>query len=116
LATGGYHGQLWCQRCIDVAAPVNVLIRSAALARVAKRLGVSCADDLVAMLGLDAHERGDFVTVTPHLRAPSPNRALLLPPLDRSGLLLGYASLGEGSRWYDGRLEAERPYKMPGLA
>ena len=30
---GGYHGELWCQRCIDVAAPVNVLIRATAVRR-----------------------------------------------------------------------------------
>ena len=116
MASGGYHGLLWCQRCIDVAAPVNVLIRAAAVTRVAARSALSSADSLMAMIGLDAHERGEFVAVTPHLCAPSPNRSLILPPRDRCGLLVGNASLAEGSRWYDGRLEAERPYKMPGLA
>jgi hypothetical protein len=115
FAEGGNHGQLWCQRCVDVAAPVNVLIRAAALVRAAGRPGVTGADGLMTMLGLDAHERGEFITVTPHLRAPAPPASLVLPPLDRAGLLVGAAALDRGGRWYDGRLEIERPYLMPGL-
>lgn len=113
FAAGGYHGELWCQHCVDVAAPVNVLIRAAALRRAAARPGVAGADGLMTMLGFDAHERGEFIAVTPHLRAPAPPPALVLPPLDRAGLLLGDPALRRGSRWYDGRLDSEKPYTMP---
>jgi hypothetical protein len=67
-------------------------------------------------LGLDAHERGDMIAVTPHLQASAALKSLVLPPLDRAGLLEGAVTLERGSRWYDGRLEWERPYKMPEMA
>ena len=83
----------------------------------ARRLsGVACADCLVVMLGLDAHLRDELIAVTPHVQAPPPPKSLVLPPLDRAGLLVGAAALERGSRWYDGRLEVERPYKMPEMA
>jgi GT2 family glycosyltransferase/SAM-dependent methyltransferase len=113
---GGYFSTLWCQRCIDVAAPVNVLIRAPALLRAATRPGVKDADSLMVMLGLDAHERGEFIAITPHLEAVSPQSSLVLAPMDRAGLLKGAASIRMGSRWYDGRLEIEQPYTMPGQA
>jgi hypothetical protein len=113
---GGYHGELWCQRCIDVAAPVNVLIRATALRRVAALAGVTCADALMVMLGVDAHRRDELIAVTPHVQAPPPPKSVVLPPLDRAGLLTGTPALERGSRWYDERLEVERPYKMPEMA
>lgn len=116
FAEGGYHGQLWCQRCVDVVAPANVLIRADALRLAAARQKVRDADGLMAMLGLGAHESGNFIAVTPHLRAPAPSSSLAPLPLDRASLLLGSDALAIGSRWYDGRLEAERPYAMPGMA
>jgi GT2 family glycosyltransferase len=116
FSDGGYRGTLWCQRCVDVAAPVNVLIRASALLRVAARQGVKDADSLMVMLGLDAHERNEFIAVTPHLETISPQSSLLLTPMDRAGLLKGAASIETGSRWYDGRLEIEQPYTMPGQA
>jgi hypothetical protein len=116
FADGGYHGELWCQRCIDVAAPVNVLIRVAALRRVAAFGRVTCADALMVMLGVDAHQRDELIAVTPHVQAPPPPKSVVLPPRDAAGLLLGASGLDRGSRWYDGRLEVERPYKMPNMA
>jgi glycosyltransferase involved in cell wall biosynthesis/tetratricopeptide (TPR) repeat protein len=116
FAEGGYHGQLWCQRCVDVVAPTNVLIRADALQRAAARPGVRDADGLMAMLGLGAQEGGDLIAVTPYLRAPALPSSLAPLPLDRAGLLLGSNALAMGSRWYDGRLEAARPYAMPGMA
>ena len=113
---GGYHGELWCQRCIDVAAPVNVLIRVTAVRRVAALSGVACADALMVMLGVDAHQRGELIAVTPHVQAPPPPKSVVLPPRDPAGLLGGAAGLDRGSRWYDGRLDVERPYKMPEMA
>jgi hypothetical protein len=114
FSEGDYHGQLWCQRVVDVVAPTNVLIRADALQRAAARLGVRDADALMTMLGLEAQENGNFVAVTPHLRVPAAPSSLAPLPLDRLGLLLGSNALAVGSRWYDGRLEAERPYAMPG--
>jgi hypothetical protein len=112
FAEGGYHGQIWCQRCVDVPAPINLLVRSEALRRVATRLQNNAGvDDLMVLLGLDAHERGDFIAVTPHLRAVLPEASGLLP-LDRSGLLDGNSSLRDGGRWYDGRLSTDQAYAV----
>jgi hypothetical protein len=77
-----------------------------------ERFDVADGDGLMVALGLDAHERDEFVCVTPHLRAAAP-RHLVTPPVDRRGLALHRPSLAAGSRWYDGRLEVERPYEMP---
>jgi hypothetical protein len=115
IAGGGYRGLLSCQRCIDVGAPVNALFRAAAIARVLERYRIVDADGLMVALGLDAHERDEFVCVTPHLCAEAP-QDLVVPPADRRGVALDKPLLADGSRWYDGRLGVERPYEMPGCA
>jgi hypothetical protein len=114
---GDRYGQLWCQRCIDVAAPVNVLIRAEALLQAAARIPESAGSDgLMVMLGLLAHEAGDFIAVTPHLRDVLPPASLVMPPLDRDGLVLGAATLERGGRWYDGRLSLDPIYGLWDLA
>ena len=114
FAEGGYHGQLWCQRCVDIVAPVQVLLRSKAVLQAAARVGTADADGLMAMLGLNAHEAGDLIAVTPHLRREPPPMTLGWLPFDRAGQLRQHASLVEGSRWYNGRLRTDPPYCMPG--
>ena len=111
IASGGYRGLLSCQRCIDVAAPVNVLVRSEAIIRVADRFAELDADGFMVAIGLDAAERGELVAVTPILTAFASRD--MLPPADRQGLVLSNELLQGGSRWYDGRLEIERPFTMP---
>jgi GT2 family glycosyltransferase len=113
FAGGGYHGLLWCQRCVDVAAPTNVLIRSSALARAA-RSGAGSLNALMIALGLDAHRRGEFIAITPHCASIVSNASSI--PLDRAGDAIGKPELEAGSRWYDGRLETDRPYMMHGVA
>jgi hypothetical protein len=89
FSEGGYHGQLWRQRCVDVVAPTNVLIRADALQRAAACLGVQDAHALMTILGLEAQESGNFVAVTPDFRVPAaPSSLAPLPP---------------------------RPYAMPGM-
>ena len=113
FSDGGHQGQLWCQRCIDVAAPVNVLIRAKRLVQAAGRIPENAGPDgLMVMLGLLAHEAGEFIAVTPHLQDIIPPASLVLPPLDRHGLLLGAAALERGSRWYDGRLSLDPVYGL----
>jgi hypothetical protein len=117
FSDGGHHGQLWCQRCIDVAAPVNVLIRAKALVEAAARTPVGAgSDDLMVILGLLAHERGDFIAMTPHLRDGLRSSAGAMPPVDRNGLLLGDPALERGSRWYDARLGTDPAYALWDLA
>jgi hypothetical protein len=108
FSDGGHQGQLWCQRCIDVAAPVNVLIRAKRLIQAAARIPENAGPDgLMVILGLLAQEARELIAVTPHLQAIIPPASLVLPPLDRHGLLLGAAALEQGSRWYDGRLSLD---------
>jgi GT2 family glycosyltransferase len=109
----GYHEMLSCQRCIDVAAAVNVLIRTDTIIRVVDRFGVVDADGLMVAIGLDAAERGELISVTPHLTAVVDR--MMAPPADRRGIVLNHPSLQNGSRWYDGRLEVDRPFMMPGF-
>ena len=47
----GYHEMLSCQQCIDVAAAVNVLIRTDTIIQVVDRFGVMDADDNRSQLG-----------------------------------------------------------------
>jgi glycosyltransferase involved in cell wall biosynthesis len=114
IASGGYHEMLSCQRCIDVAAAVNVLIRTDTIVRVVNRSGVTDADGLMVAIGLDAAERGELISVTPQVTAVA-GRGMILPPADRRGTALDHPSLQDGSRWYDGRLEVDRPFMMPGF-
>ena len=113
IASGRYHDMLSCQRCIDVAAAVNVLIRTDTIIRVVKRFGVMDADGLMVTIGLDAAERGELISVTPQLTTVADR--MIAPPADRRGLVLDHPSLRDGSRWYDGRLEVDRPFMMPGF-
>jgi GT2 family glycosyltransferase len=113
IARGGHHEMLWCQRCIDVAAAVNVLIRTDTIIRVVDRFDVLDADGLMVAIGLDAAERGELISVTPQLTAVADR--MMAPPADRRGVVLNHPSLQHGSRWYDGRLEVDRPFMMPGF-
>jgi hypothetical protein len=109
----GYHGQLYCQRCIDVPLPVNLLVRANFLLHTAARYAAHTGPDaLVATLGLAAHETNQLVAVTPMLRDEMPKDTSMPLPLDREGLLLGAPALQNGSRWYDGRLSADEPYAV----
>jgi hypothetical protein len=113
FADGGHHGQLCCQRVIDVPAPVNVLIRANALLEAAGRLpNDASADELMPMLGLLAHETSRMIAATAHLRDVLPPASLVLAPLDRHGLMLGAAALESGSRWYDGRFNIDPVYGL----
>lgn len=108
---GSYHGQIHTQRCVDVAAPTNVVIRISALQRVLRTSGDALtSDELMIRLGLDAVHNARFVAVTPYLRTvwkPAPG---LILPVDRTGLLAGLEERLLASRWYDSRLSPERPY------
>jgi glycosyltransferase involved in cell wall biosynthesis len=113
ITSGGYYEMLSCQRCIDVAAGVNVLIRADTIIRVVNRFGVKDADDLMVTIGLDAAERSELISVTPQVTGAAGRT--IGPPADRRALVLGHPSLQDGSRWYDGRLEVDRPFIMPGF-
>ncbi|WP_331172914.1 glycosyltransferase [Rhodopseudomonas sp.] len=113
LAAGGYHGQMWCQRCVDVAAPVNLLLRGQALREAKSSLaGNTGPDQLMVTLALHAHLRRQLIAITPHLRGTVAPIGKMLP-LDRSSLLLGHPALNAGSRWYNHELDCDKPYTLP---
>ncbi|MEX3901059.1 glycosyltransferase [Paraburkholderia sp. BR10954] len=112
LAAGGDHARLWCQRCVDFAAPANVLIRASVLREIGENRSCASAEELMLEIGRLAHENEKLVAVTPHLVGQS-DVAL---PIDRARRVKSWPRVTGGSRWYDGRLEYDRPYKMPGLA
>lgn len=112
LAAGGDHGRLWCQRCVDFAAPANVLIRASVLREIGENQSCANAEELMVEIGRLAHENGKLVAITPHVLGQSD----IALPIDRAGRLKSWPGVTHGSRWYDGRLEYDRPYKMPGLA
>lgn len=96
---GGYHGQLYCQRCVDVVAPVNVLIAADVLAQAIEASPENMtAADLMITLGLDAAQGGWYIATTPwaETRLRNDDRGLL--PLDRRGRLQD-EPLAQASRW-----------------
>lgn len=108
---GSYHGQIHTQRCVDVAAPSNVLIRMSALERVLSVDGKSLnSDRLMIRLGLDAARHARLVAVTPYVRTVWDPGAGLSLPVDRAGMLSGVEAALLDSRWYDPRLSPERAY------
>lgn len=68
LTSGGYHGQLFCQRRVDVMAPYNMALRrdliEALLEEGAWRLG---PPDFMMAAGRVAASREGFLTITPHV-------------------------------------------------
>jgi len=103
FSRSGYHGQLYCQRCVDVAAPMNVLIRKDILHRVLLKLGPRITSQkLVVALGLDAAANDELVCVTPHVECFV--RKSWIGPFDDQGLLKE-AEIGlTQSRWYNSEL------------
>jgi hypothetical protein len=85
---GGYHGQLYCQRLVDVVAGANALITSDMLATALDRLGDGVtADTLMVMLALIAREEGWRVATTPRLEVTLPPAMRSIIPVDRAAQL-----------------------------
>ena len=113
MSEGGYHGQLWCQRCVDVAAPINVLIRADSLYEALEVLDEEAGPDgLMTTLGVLAQEAGAFIAVTPHLLWADELRNMFPIPNDRRGALVGDVRLVNGGRWYNPKLNIDRVYEI----
>jgi hypothetical protein len=110
-AAPSYHGQLQCQRCVDVAAPVNVLLRvEAARAAIAQIGSGITSDETMTRLGLNAAAVSRFAAVTPYVVSAWDDRAAYSLPVDRRGILARLPREMLRSRWYDPRLSGERPF------
>ena len=96
---GGYHGQLYCQRCVDVVAPINVLIEANVLRETLKAMPEDiAAGELMIALGLAAAKKGWFVATTPWVETPLHERDRGMLPFDRRGQLRN-EPLAQSSRW-----------------
>lgn len=101
-ASSGYHGQLYCQRCVDVAAPANVLIRKDALLRVLAAFPGLSSSNVMAALGRDAILQDRLVCVTPHVRTGVTGQ--WVGPVDTAGLGSDAETGPASSRWYSSEL------------
>jgi hypothetical protein len=112
FATTSYHGQLHCQRCVDVPSPINLLIRADSVIKAAAQLPSDASPDaVVTMLGLVAHEENRLVAATPLVRDKLPPQFSFSLPSAAQHKAFARA-LENGSRWYDGRLSADVPYTV----
>ncbi|WP_026595821.1 glycosyltransferase [Methyloferula stellata] len=104
LAHSGYHGQLYCQRCVDVPAPMDILLRKDFLNQTLSKFGISNYRSLMIALGIEAAAHGKYIAVTPHVRHLVPARNAFPFPDDREGLLDKAGVPGAASRWYSPNL------------
>jgi hypothetical protein len=96
---------------VDVAAPVNVLIRAEALAAALGQIDSEItSDETMIRLGLNAAASSRFAAVTPYVVAAWDRRSSFGLPVDRRGILAGLPRQTCRSRWYDSRLSGERPF------
>lgn len=103
---GGYHGQLYCQRLVDLVAAGNVLIDSNLLVAALDQLGNALDPDrLMVTLSIICRENLWLTATTPRLEAYLPLHMRGLIPLDRD-FLLGQSNHDHPSRWKNGLLGA----------
>lgn len=88
LGSGGYHGQILCQRCVDVLAPADLLVRTdMAAAALKKMTAANAPEDFLIYLTMELNSRKLLAAVVPQLVNQLPADWALPLPVDRSGLL-----------------------------
>ncbi|MGX9981111.1 glycosyltransferase [Methylobacterium fujisawaense] len=109
IADGGYHGALYCQRCVDVAPMLDVLIRSekldSALDLMEKNGTPVTANSLSLVLGFLADRDGWLIAVTPYVSFVIERSLHDLIPLDRERLAMDETYRVKRSRWYGEHLK-----------
>ncbi|CAH0357002.1 glycosyltransferase [Sphingobium sp. CECT 9361] len=96
---GGYHGQLYCQRLVDVVAGANALIAQEIMLQALDELGETInADSLMVTLALLARTNNWLTATTPRLEAVLPLQMRSIIPVDRA-LLLRTAKVDNRSAW-----------------
>jgi GT2 family glycosyltransferase len=101
FSESGYHGQLYCQRCVDVAAPVNVLLRKEFVRRTMAKFGTADYMSFLVALGIEAALLHKYVAVTPHVRHVMSESEVCPLPDDRGDLLGKMSGFGVIGRWYN---------------
>ncbi|QEE39032.1 MULTISPECIES: glycosyltransferase [unclassified Methylobacterium] len=119
IADGGYHGALYCQRCVDVAPLLDVVIRSDRLVTaldLMERSGTSVnASSLAVVLGFLADRDGWLIAVTPYVNFVIERPFHDLMPLDRERMTLKEPYCATRSRWYGEQLKALPLYEPIGF-
>ncbi len=110
VGDGGYHGQLRCQRCIDVPAPFSLLVKTDVLRAVIESdAGATLdADVLIVRLGIAISEAGLLAVVAPSVSSRRPTAWNCPLPLNRHGFYRG-SSAGQ-NRWYSPLLPDDPAY------
>jgi glycosyltransferase involved in cell wall biosynthesis len=108
----GYHGQLKCQRCVDVPGGGDLLVRSDVLRKVADQLeDQSTLDEFLVRLALFIHQNSLLCVVTPHVQSLQPTSSRLQVPLDRTSLIPRGGAM-PASRWYNPELSDVAAYRI----
>jgi GT2 family glycosyltransferase len=100
----GYQGQLHCQRCVDVAAPINILLRKDFIHQTLLKFGSADYLSFLVALGIQAALSKKYIAITPHVRHVTSDGEMWPVPDDRAGLLEKISELGAIGRWYNPRL------------
>lgn len=81
MDSGGYYGQLFCQRCVDVMAPLNMALRRDLLQRLVDEGGGELEPDrFMREIALIAARSDVLLTITPHVLATvTPQQRRMLP-------------------------------------
>jgi len=101
LSESGYHGQLYCQRCVDVAAPTNFIVRRDFLKRVLRKFKMTRYESLMVSLGIEAALSKKYIATTPHIKYHIPRGERFPIPDDREGLLERVEKPEHLNRWYN---------------
>jgi hypothetical protein len=114
FSESGYHGQLYCQRCVDVAAPINILLRKDFVRQTLVKFDITDYLSLLVALGIEAALSGKYIAITPHARHVVSDRGECPQPVDRAGLLDKMSGLGAICRWYNPKLpsSASQAYQI----
>ncbi len=99
VGAGGYHGQLRCQRCIDVPAPFDLLVRADVLETILADDAVpGDADAFIVCLAIAISKAGMLSVVVPSVASRRPSTWNCPLPLDKAGLCQSADVVR--NRWY----------------
>ncbi len=107
----GYHGQLFCQRRVDVPSPIEMLVRSDILSLALQQIDPKelTPDKLAIHIALQVNTARGFCVTTPHVVFYPGARVAEFVPLDRAQALRNAGF--EPSNLYNPQLSRELAYQ-----
>lgn len=113
ISSGGHYGQAFCQRSVDVLAPVNVLLgRELIEAMIACGHGREPASVFMRQLAVLAIADDALLAVTPHLVSALPQSLRLAIPFMRDRTV---ENEPQASRWLNAFADPREPAKLRGF-